>query len=62
NQIVVPIVMKRATGLNPIITLAALIIGGNLGGILGMLLSIPVALFIETLLIEAAAERKNEAK
>lgn len=62
NQIVVPVVMKRATGLNPIITLAAIIIGGNLGGILGMLLSVPVALFVETLLIEAAAARKNESK
>lgn len=61
NQIVVPIVMRRAVGLNPIITLAALIIGGNVGGILGMLLSIPVALFIETIVVEYAAQKK-EAK
>lgn len=62
NQIVVPVVMRRAVGLNPIITLAALIIGGNLGGIVGMLLSIPMALFIETILIEIAATRKNGEK
>lgn len=60
NQIVVPVVMKRATGLNPIITLAALIIGGNIGGVLGMLLSVPVALFVETLSIEIMAARKGE--
>lgn len=62
NQIIVPIVMRRATGLNPIVTLAALIIGGKLGGILGMLLSVPMALFVETVITEIAAARKNEAK
>ena len=60
NQIVVPVVMKRATGLNPIITLAALILGGNLSGVIGMLLSIPIALFVETILVEIAASRKAE--
>lgn len=62
NQIVVPTVMRRATGLNPIVTLAALIVGGNLGGILGMLLSVPVALFVETMLVEIAAARRTEVK
>lgn len=59
NQIIVPVVMRRAVGLNPIITLAALIIGGNVGGIMGMLLSIPVALFIETIIVEYAAQKKE---
>lgn len=52
NQIVVPLVMKRAVGLNPIVTLAALIIGGKLAGFLGVLLAIPVTLFLETILVE----------
>src|SRR4030042_4710135 len=30
NQIIVPLVMKKAVGLNPIVTLTALIIGGTL--------------------------------
>jgi predicted PurR-regulated permease PerM len=52
NQIIVPLIMKKAVGLNPIITLAALIIGGRIGGILGILLAIPVTLFIESILLE----------
>lgn len=57
NQIVVPLVMKRAVGLNPIVTLAALIVGGKLAGFLGILLAIPVMLFLETVLVEVARLR-----
>ena len=51
NQIIVPYVMKKAVGLNPIVTLAALIIGGRVGGILGILLAIPTTLFIESIFV-----------
>ena len=44
--------MKKAVGLNPIVTLAALIVGGRIGGFLGILLAIPVTLFIETIFTE----------
>lgn len=52
NNLVVPVVMKKAVGLNPIITLIALLIGGKLGGLLGVLLAIPITVFLETILIE----------
>lgn len=52
NNVVVPYVMKRAVGLHPIITLIALTIGGKLGGFLGILLSIPLALFVESIMTE----------
>lgn len=52
NNIIVPIVMKKAVGLSPIITLIALIVGGKIGGVLGVLLAIPVTLFFETILLE----------
>ncbi|MEK6952953.1 MAG: AI-2E family transporter, partial [Nanoarchaeota archaeon] len=51
NQIIVPYVMKKAVGLNPIVTLAALIIGGRIGGVLGILLAIPTTLFIESIFV-----------
>lgn len=50
NHIVVPIIMKQVVGLHPIITLIVLVIGGRYAGILGMLLSIPLALVIETII------------
>lgn len=53
NHIIVPVVMKKVTGLNPIITLIALIIGGRLFGVLGVVLSIPFTLFLQTVLTEA---------
>ncbi len=58
NQLLVPLIMKRMVGLNPIITLMALIVGGKLFGILGVLLSVPFTLFLETLLIEALRIKK----
>jgi predicted PurR-regulated permease PerM len=58
NQILVPIVMRRAVGLSPIVTLAALIIGGKFGGVLGILLSIPITLCLETIIIELSVGKK----
>lgn len=52
NNLIVPMIMKRAVGINPIVTLIALIIGGRIGGVLGVLLSIPAFLFAETFLTE----------
>ncbi len=52
NTLIVPLVMKKAVGLNPIVTLLALLIGGKIGGVVGVLLAIPFTLFLETLIIE----------
>ena len=59
NQLVVPLVMKKAVGLNPIMTLAALIIGGKLLGVLGVLLAIPITLLVEVVLTEFYAPRRR---
>lgn len=59
NHLIVPYVMKKAVGLSPIVTLIALIIGGQLFGVLGMILAIPLALFLETLLTEIKKQRKE---
>lgn len=42
NNILVPKVMQRAVGLNPIITIVSILIGAKLGGILGAVLAVPV--------------------
>lgn len=52
NQILVPYIMKKAVGLNPIITLSALIIGSRIGGVLGILLAIPTTVFIESIFVQ----------
>lgn len=58
NNLIVPYVMKKAVGLNPIITLISLIVGGKLAGVLGILLAIPITLFLETILMEIVQIKK----
>ncbi len=52
NNLIVPRVMNRATGVNPVITLLVLAIGVKLAGVLGMLIAIPSYLIVEVLLSE----------
>ncbi|MFA5126741.1 MAG: AI-2E family transporter [Patescibacteria group bacterium] len=42
NQLLVPKVMGKSTGLNPIIVILAVLAGARLGGIIGALLAIPI--------------------
>lgn len=43
NHVLVPKVMQKAIGLNPLIVILALMIGGKLAGVLGLILAVPVA-------------------
>lgn len=43
NYLLVPLVMKKVVGLNPVVVIIALLIGGKLLGILGLLLAVPAA-------------------
>ena len=42
SHIIIPVVMKKAVGLSPLIVVIALLIGAELGGIFGLLLAVPV--------------------
>ncbi len=42
SSVIVPVVMKRAVGLSPLIVVLALVVGAKLGGILGILLAVPL--------------------
>lgn len=53
NNLIVPVIMKKVTGLHPIITLIAMVIGGKLAGVMGVLLAVPSTMFVETILIES---------
>jgi predicted PurR-regulated permease PerM len=46
NNLLVPKIMQHAVGLNPLIVIIAILIGGNLMGIVGALLAIPFISFI----------------
>lgn len=59
NNFIVPKVMQRAVGLNPILILVALLIGAQIGGVLGLLLAIPVATSINVIVTEVWAEKET---
>ncbi|MBI2637337.1 MAG: AI-2E family transporter [Candidatus Sungbacteria bacterium] len=42
SHLIVPVVMRRAIGLNPLVVIIALLVGAKLGGILGLLLAVPL--------------------
>jgi predicted PurR-regulated permease PerM len=52
NYILVPKVMQRTTGINAVVVMAAILIGGKLGGIIGALLAVPVVTMLEVFLLE----------
>jgi predicted PurR-regulated permease PerM len=42
NNLLVPQVMKKALGVNPLVTILSLMVGGKLMGVIGVLLAVPV--------------------
>ncbi|MCA9364552.1 MAG: AI-2E family transporter [Candidatus Moranbacteria bacterium] len=43
NHVIIPQIMRRAVGLNPLVVILSLLVGAQLGGVLGILLAVPVA-------------------
>ncbi|NQU78066.1 AI-2E family transporter [Candidatus Falkowbacteria bacterium] len=52
NSVIVPKVMKKAVGLNPIVVIVAILIGGKVAGVLGALLAVPIATILSVLLTD----------
>lgn len=52
GHIIVPKVMQRAVGINPLVSIIALIVGAKLFGFVGVLLAIPVATTVSVVLSE----------
>jgi len=59
NHILVPKVMQKSVGLNPVIVIVAILIGGKLGGIIGALLAVPVAAMISVFLSDLMPKNKE---
>ena len=49
NHIIVPKVMGRSIDLHPVTVIISLLIGGQLMGIVGMILAVPVAALLKVL-------------
>lgn len=58
NHIIVPKVMGRSTGLNPIVVILAILTGGRLAGVIGALLAVPVATALSVYFEYIMADKK----
>ena len=45
NNLLAPLIMRKAVGLDPLLVIIALLIGAKLAGIMGMILAVPLAAF-----------------
>ncbi len=57
--ILIPLLMKRALDLNPFFLLVALLVGGRLAGLLGIIISLPAAAIV-SVLVEEYLRTKHE--
>jgi len=59
NNILVPVVMGKTIGLNPVVVILALLVGANLAGIAGMIIAVPVATIIVEVLDDMAKKKES---
>ncbi len=60
NHLIYPMVVKKVVGVPPMVSIIALVIGGQLGGFLGLLVAVPIAAIIMEFI--ADLEEKKGAK
>ncbi len=59
NHILVPKVMQKAVGLNPVVSIVAILVGVRIGGIVGVLLAIPVATAMSVIATDIFQRKKQ---
>jgi predicted PurR-regulated permease PerM len=59
NNLLVPTIMKKAVGLNPVISIIVILIGAKIGGIVGALMAIPVAVVVAVIVSDFCDKRFN---
>ena len=60
GNLIYPRVVGKAVGLPAVIVISAVLVGGNIGGILGTLIAVPLCAVLYTLLKEAIASKHRE--
>jgi len=60
SQLIYPLVVKKVVGVPPIISILALVVGAQLAGFLGLLLSVPVAAILMEFFVDLERDRKKE--
>ncbi len=59
NNLIVPKVMSRATGLNPVVVIVGILVGAKVAGLPGVILAVPTIIIATTFLEDFLAEKKS---
>jgi len=59
NHILTPLILGKTLGLNPVTVILALLIGGKVAGIIGILIAVPVAVVIVEILDDLAKQKES---
>jgi len=62
GYVLTPLVMKRAVGLNPVVVILALMIGAKLGGVLGIIIAVPIATAFSEIVNDLTKEKEVDVK
>ena len=62
NYVITPLVMKKAVGLDPVIIILSLLIGGILAGFLGVLIAVPFATAVSVFMDDLLEDKKKNEK
>lgn len=57
NHLLYPLVVTKAVGVSPIVIILALLIGGQLAGLMGIILAVPAAVILQEIVHEVEHER-----
>lgn len=60
NYLITPMVMKRAVGLNPVAVILALLIGAEMAGLIGIIVSVPAATAIGVFVGDLMKNKQDE--
>lgn len=58
NNVLVPLVLGRTIGLNPVVVILALLVGGSLAGIAGAILAVPISAVIVEIIDDMAKHKE----
>jgi predicted PurR-regulated permease PerM len=58
NHVLVPLIVGRSVGLHPVIVIVSLLIGGQVGGFLGILVAVPAAVVLQEVVEDWAGKKR----
>ncbi len=61
SHLLVPVVMRKTTGLHPVIVIISLLAGSQIAGFVGLILAVPTAVIIQELIEDWAARKRSHA-